>query len=430
MYAVTQTKLTATQPAAILALAAQFTDFFAFENPQQPTQLFGFEAFSEQAPTNLATAVSEIDTWAQSLRLNIPQAAQEHLKLMGSFAFEDQPTAQTNIWGDFANGRFFLPKYTLEKTAADTYDLFVVANSLAQAQKQAAQFKQALAQQVPLDLTPNDSVQQTELAVNDWAQAVGQTVEKLQQAQLQKVVLARPLTVESNQTFSAEKAWLNLRHKNPETYHVLYRHRQLGFVSATPEHLIRFDHQKFHTVAIAGTCPTGKTAAETEQLGTALLNDAKNRQEQQFVTQTIIQNLQALHAEIHYSETPDLLVNKNVQHLATPIWGHLTSKTTPFQLIATLHPTPALGGLPRNLARQTIANTEILRRGLFGGPIGYLNFAQQGEFVVGIRSALLNQKTATLFAGAGIVKDSDPKQEVVETRLKFQPMLQSLLEGN
>lgn len=420
----TLTSLTATQ---ILTCATEFEDVFAFESADKKTRFFGLQAWAQKVPTQLDTAMPTIEAWYQALAKNIPTAYRQALKVVGGFAFEQQHTTQKNIWGDFKYGRFFLPKYTLIQTKPKAYDLLVLAETEALAQQQAEALTQQLLTTTPMTPNTNRCQRQVELGVAQWQQAVAASVARLKNNELQKVVMARPLQLQSDQTFVGEQAWLQLCQQNPETYHILYRHQEQAFISATPERLIQFDQTTFHTVAIAGTCPTAATPKETQRLGAALLKDPKNRQEQNFVTQTIVQNLQELGITVHYSDVPELLVNKNVQHLKTPIWGDLTQHIAPFALIQALHPTPALGGVPKKLAQQIISETEPLARGLFGGPIGYLDFTQRGEFVVGIRSALLHRQTATLFAGAGIVKDSDPSQEVRETRLKFSPMRQTLL---
>lgn len=429
MYGIFKKTITSLTTSQILSLATEFKDVFAFESADKATQFFGLQAWVEKVPTQIDTAITNVETWSQVLTSNIPYAYRDALKIMGAFAFEQQASVQNNIWSEFKNGRFFLPKYTLTQIGTNTYDLFVVAEDDTTAHSQAQSFEQRLLTVQPLtDLSGNPCQHQVELGVAQWQQAVADLVPRLKNNELKKVVMARPLQLTSPQVFNSERAWLQLCDQSPETYHILYRHHQQAFVSATPERLIQFDQTTFHTVAIAGTCPTGADPAETKALGAALMADSKNRQEQAFVTQTIVQNLQRLNIKIQYKDTPELLVNKNVQHLKTLIWGDLTTHISPFTLIKTLHPTPALGGIPKQLAQQVIAANEPLARGLFGGPIGYLDFTQRGEFVVGIRSALLHENKATLFAGAGIVKDSDPKQEVIETRLKFKPMLQTLIQ--
>ncbi|GAF41407.1 isochorismate synthase [Agrilactobacillus composti DSM 18527 = JCM 14202] len=328
-----------------------------------------------------------------------------------------------------AQGYFFLPQYTLIQQSPANFELLVLAQQPQQLSQAVADFLNLIT--LATKILPDTPVLETKqpLALDHWQQQVGVTVNLLQhQSSLKKVVLARALQTTSSSPISPEKSWLNARLMNPETYHVLLRHQKLAFLSATPERLIQFNQANFQTAAIAGTIARGKTPTEDLEFGNQLLADTKNRQEQAFVTKTILAILHQHQAKVHYANTPILLKNKNVQHLFTPIMGQLPTPAGIFDLIAALHPTPALGGVPKNEALAQIRHIEPLKRGLFGAPIGYLTFNHVGEFVVGIRSALLKTNQATLFAGAGIVADSLPTKEVKETALKFQPMLNTLYE--
>ena len=147
---------------------------------------------------------------------------------------------------------------------------------------------------------------------------------------------------------------------------------------------------------------------------------------------SLAERLQHVTSELHIPTTPQLLKNKQVQHLYTPITGQLVDNMPLTAVVTSLHPTPALGGVPREAALAYIAAHEKWPRGLFAGPVGYFTADNSGEFVVGIRSMYVNQLThqATLFAGAGIVADSDAQQEYDETGLKFEPMRQLLKDYN
>jgi isochorismate synthase EntC len=113
----------------------------------------------------------------------------------------------------------------------------------------------------------------------------------------------------------------------------------------------------------------------------------------------------------------------NIQHLATPIHAQLRDPMSAVELAEMLHPTPALGGEPWELAAPAMREIEHLDRGWYGGPIGWVDAAQDGEFCVGIRSALLRDRSAHLFAGNGIVEASDPRAELAETEVKLQVLL-------
>jgi isochorismate synthase len=200
------------------------------------------------------------------------------------------------------------------------------------------------------------------------------------------------------------------------------------FLGATPEQLLRLRDGELHTMSLAGSIRRGETPAADDALGQSLLDSAKDRREQIVVTQAITEALGETCLSVRVAPEPKLLKLGNIQHLCTPITGQLASGYTIFDVIERLHPTPAVGGRPREAALQFIREHEQLDRGWYAGPVGWVNAAGEGEFAVALRSALLRGRTATLFAGCGIVADSDPEREYAESELKLKPMLSALTE--
>ncbi len=129
---------------------------------------------------------------------------------------------------------------------------------------------------------------------------------------------------------------------------------------------------------------------------------------------------------VQVSSVPELLKLKNVQHLKTSIAGELLPGRSILDIVAELHPTPAVGGFPRQAALEAIRHTEKLERGWYAAPLGWIGMSGHGEFAVALRSALIDGSEARLFAGCGIVADSDPQVEFDESWLKFQVMLRAL----
>ncbi len=123
---------------------------------------------------------------------------------------------------------------------------------------------------------------------------------------------------------------------------------------------------------------------------------------------------------------PEILKMRDIQHLYTPVKGIAKENVSLLTVVNRLHPTPALGGQPKQKAYEIIRELEILDRGWYGSPIGWFDTKDNGEFAVAIRSGLINGKDASLFAGCGIVGDSEPESEYKETMIKFRPMLSAL----
>ena len=170
-------------------------------------------------------------------------------------------------------------------------------------------------------------------------------------------------------------------------------------------------------MALAGTVPSGDAAQ-----GARLLESAKNRHEQHLVVREIIETLQGLCTHVRVPDEPRVLKLGNVCHLQSDISGRLARERHILDLVAALHPTPAVGGLPREKAREAIEELEPEGRGWYAGPIGWCDAAGEGEFFVALRGALLTKDRAHLLAGCGLVAASDPEEEWQETGWKMKAM--------
>jgi menaquinone-specific isochorismate synthase len=157
-----------------------------------------------------------------------------------------------------------------------------------------------------------------------------------------------------------------------------------------------------------------------------LLQDSKNLAEHRFVVESIIETMQAFCETISAPGYPRLVKTESVQHLYTPVRGQMKKTASLFEVIGALHPTPAMGGSPRERALAMIGELEPHERGWYAAPVGWTDGFQYGDFAVGIRSVLLSGQKLRLFAGCGIVKDSKPDQEYEETEMKFRPILRAL----
>ncbi|WRH66436.1 MAG: isochorismate synthase [Planktothrix sp. GU0601_MAG3] len=175
------------------------------------------------------------------------------------------------------------------------------------------------------------------------------------------------------------------------------------------------------------SAPRGKTPIEDINLGQELLNSEKNLREHQVVVDFIIERLLSLGLTPDLTDLPCLRQLTNIQHLWTPIKCQVSTNIHLLEILSQLHPTPAVAGTPRDIAQQHIHNYENFDRSLYAAPIGWIDHQGNGEFVVGIRSALLDGNRARLYAGAGIVAGSEPEKEVAEIQLKLQALLRALV---
>jgi menaquinone-specific isochorismate synthase len=244
---------------------------------------------------------------------------------------------------------------------------------------------------------------------------------------LRKIVLADTLDVSLNHDFNLLQSLNNLRQLHPNC-HVFSTSNGQGqnFIGASPERLISIHKQQLITDALAGSAPRGKTPTEDTANANNLINSTKEKHEHKLVLDFITQHLSQL-GLLPQVLAPRLRQLSNIQHLWTPISAAIPNNIHPLQIVAKLHPTPAVAGAARDIACAKIRHYESFERGLYAAPLGWVDGEGNCEFIVGIRSALINGNHARLYAGAGIVAGSDPEKEFAEVQLKLQALLKALV---
>lgn len=261
-----------------------------------------------------------------------------------------------------------------------------------------------------------------------WGRLVDRFAGAVGRGRLDKVVLARRVDLEAPQEIDVVGAvrWLAARSPNSTTYAVA--RGGSVFFGATPERLVATQNRAFQTVAIAGTIRHDEDPAVEAALAAELLASDKDREEHEIVVDTLRATLTPVSAEIAVAQGPVVARFGTVQHLVTTVSGRLRDRSGILSLAALLHPTPAVGGEPRDLALELIAEHEGFDRGWYAGPLGWVGADGDGEFVVALRCAVVSGKSAALFAGCGIVADSDAAREWEESRNKMQVVAAALGE--
>jgi menaquinone-specific isochorismate synthase len=262
----------------------------------------------------------------------------------------------------------------------------------------------------------------------DYRSAVAAALGRIEAGEFEKIVLARALEVIAGAPLHPLRMLNGLRQRFPDCFAFSVANgRGESFIGASPERIVRVSQGWLETDALAGTARRGLGAAEDAALGAALLRSEKDRREQRLVLDSIRRRLAPLGVTLEHPEQPTLLRLANVQHLHTPIRARLPEGIRLLDALGQLHPTPAVGGSPREAALAAIPALEGFPRGLYAGALGWINARGGGEFFVGIRSALVQDHTARVYAGAGIVAGSDPEREYAETELKFRALLDAFL---
>lgn len=261
---------------------------------------------------------------------------------------------------------------------------------------------------------------------DEYLDAVEDVTKRIREDEVQKVVIARSLKLTFNDNFSPATAIYNASMEQPESYLFGLENGEKMFVGATPERLVKVENNKALSAGLAGSIRRGSNSLEDKELGDSLLTDSKNLGEHKYVVEMIKKVFMQYCEDINVPTRPKLMKIRDIQHLYSPIEGNLKKGSSLFELVQALHPTPALGGEPRQDAIRIIRESEQMNRGYYAAPIGWINAEGDGEFAVGIRSALVENEHAYLYAGGGIVAESSSLDEFEETRVKFRPMLRTL----
>jgi menaquinone-specific isochorismate synthase len=265
-----------------------------------------------------------------------------------------------------------------------------------------------------------------EVQKEEWIYAVKKTIENIRKGKFDKVVLAREARLSFADAIDPSVVLRQLREQQPFSYLFAFEQEGQCFIGASPEQLVKKEKDTCYSICLAGSIRRGKTFQEDEQLGQWLMHDEKNLGEHQFVVQMIREAIEAVCKRVQIPSSPQLLKLQHIQHLYTPVIGEKCRAASVLSIVEQMHPTPALGGTPREKAIKEIRETEPLDRGWYAAPIGWMDAEGNGEFAVAIRSGLLQGKEASIFAGCGVVGDSDPMSEYEETKVKFTPMLSAL----
>ncbi|QDY07945.1 isochorismate synthase [Micromonospora sp. HM134] len=265
-------------------------------------------------------------------------------------------------------------------------------------------------------------------AAEEWKDLVRRATARIRAGDFEKVVLARRVDVTADRELDIPAAVHRMRETHAGTTVFALGHGDTTFLGATPEYLVRVEDREVHALGLAGTTPRGATPAEDRELEAELSGSAKLRHEHDVVVRMLSEALTESCTRVTVEAEPQVLKLAHVQHLSTPVRGRLVEGSAEgvLDLAARLHPTPALGGHPRAEALAWLTRNEGFDRGWYAGGVGWADGDGNGEFAVAIRSALVRGDTALLYAGCGLVADSDPEVEYAETCAKLRPMRTAL----
>lgn len=359
-------------------------------------------------------------------------------RLFGGFAFRDD-FMPDNTWAVHHPAHFILPHYQLVRDGDESW---LTINALLPATEDPeslrAEVRQALQKRYEVlraaPFSENGfSAPGRPAAVNypmpyeRWASMMNEARQQMETAGLEKVVLSRICELRFEQRIDVDAALAYLKQRYTQCYRFLFEPRPFhAFYGATPELLAEVSGTTLRSMSLAGSIRRSADPLEDAALGQQLLNSDKDRHEHQLVVIDMLSRLAPLTTQLEIAPQPGVYKLYNIQHLHTPLRATLQDATGILPIVELLHPTPALGGQPRHLALDFIRRAEPVPRGWYAAPVGWIDNKLDGTFAVAIRSAVSQNERVWLYAGAGIVADSEPQKEWQETALKFRPMLEAL----
>jgi len=274
------------------------------------------------------------------------------------------------------------------------------------------------------DAAANSFTITTPRSPEDWCDAVKAIREDLRKGAIQKVVLARELLIEGEAPINRIDILDQLRRAFPTC--MIFADQ--GFIGASPELLVSRIDDIVISHPMAGTAPRGADPETDAALAANLRTSSKDLVEHRYTIDMVHDTLLPWCSYLDEDAEPTIVALANVQHLATRVTGQLsTPPASVIELMRALHPTPAVNGAPRAEALELIERYEKLDRGRYAGPVGWVDRNGNGSWAVGIRSAVIDGREIRIYAGVGVVADSEPELELAETEAKFQAMIGAII---
>ncbi|MEE2786554.1 MAG: isochorismate synthase [Myxococcota bacterium] len=345
----------------------------------------------------------------------------------GGAAFDAAKAQLGAPWSRWPRARLFIPEVLYIGVADRWYRVRCMMISERSNLRSVAEALMAKpSANTPLAKTPTSKNYGAVERRKPWRERVDHLVSTIVEGALKKVVLARAAVDPLSSTTSMDTIWQRLVNEaESSACFALALAPQQTFIGASPEILVAKQRGDFEAHALAGTIPRAKTIHRDEELAAQMLADDKLRREHGVVVEDIKHRLADVANQLK-CDGPVAISLPRVQHLQTVITGRARPGKNLLDGASALHPTPALGGSPRDAAATYLRQTEALERGWYGGPIGWIDQRGEGIFRVAIRSGLLMDESAIVYAGAGVVDGSDADMEWDETALKMQTMRRAL----
>lgn len=423
---------------AFCVLQKGFTDQFVYYSKEKKTRFMGMgrciavgslhelESVLQPAPCSSQVGESWGATTDQCIK-GTPKQVQALEPILFSFNRFDaeNPQPADELFQSFPRLRYMVPEIVLIENDNGRY---LQVNSLGPVYPGRVERFGRLVEHAPKRSRVSIPFSLEQDSRNDWNQAVAKGLKAIEDGKVEKVVLSRRQKLTAAQPFSSKDLVVNLIDGPAQGTVLLYRYGDVFFCGCTPELLVRKQGTAVESMCLAGTIAAGNSEQERAQLADVLLHDDKNLREHAHVVDLIQEVFRRNCYDIISKDSPEILPLKHVQHLYTPIKAQVMEGVSLNSLMKQLHPTPAVSGAPVGEALMLIRQIEVYNRGFFAGACGYVDLAGNGEFSVGLRTGVFDGEVGWVYAGCGIVAESDAEAEFDEINLKLKTIL-SAFEG-
>ncbi|MDA0139941.1 isochorismate synthase [Solirubrobacter deserti] len=420
--------------AVVFASRAEGEDWFCFEQPDRAGSALAALGVVTRLTASGPSRFKQVSAAWRALAADAVADAPDGppgagLVAVGGFAFAPDG-GRAPHWEGFSAADLVVPEVSLARRGDDvrlTVAALVAPDDVPSDLAERLSARVASLRLDPLPMLDPDPVGKFRVdsvaPPEHYEAAVARAVERIRAGAFEKIVLAREVTVQAPTPHDAAAVFGVLRSGFDSCYVFCAGRGDAAFIAASPELLVRRDGARAQTVALAGSTRRSADPAVDNHLGEQLLRSVKDREEQEIVVRRIAQALKPHAVWVAAPDEPTVIRVANIQHLATPIRAQLAHPLSAIELAALLHPTPAVGGEPHAAAVPLIPALEGLDRGWYAGAIGWTDANDDGEFCVALRCALLRGHEGRLYAGVGVVRDSDPASELAETEIKLGALL-------
>jgi menaquinone-specific isochorismate synthase len=330
-------------------------------------------------------------------------------------------------WKDFADNDWFIPRFLLFKKGKDYWFIFnILVNKNYPTEDLITRFLEPIYKLNSKEILLPEDIARIKISIvererQEWNNLISDALSKIDGSLFKKVVISRRIIadIKNSPLFNNVVQKLQKNYKNCTTF--LYRSGNSVLFGATPEQLLKLKGNELEFDALAGSGKRGDTEEEDNEIALNLLKDKKNTEEHNLVIK-FIKDASSTYVKNFRQFDTGIKKYSNIQHIYTPIKAVLNSFEQIYNLVDEIFPTPAICGYPKGTSLKYIVENEKFDRGLFSGIIGFISPGEM-DLVIAIRSALLKVNNLYIYAGCGIVKDSDPISEFEETEIKMKPIL-------